>query len=79
VLLSRSCRSFLWRGRAGAAPCSPPAAATAAATAGRLLGSHGRGWESIDRWRDEARLRRIPYALAALSEQHGRVPVGLRG
>jgi len=37
------------------------------------------GWERIDRWGDDAELRRMPYALAALPEQPDRLLVGLRG
>jgi photosystem II stability/assembly factor-like uncharacterized protein len=45
----------------------------------RLLRSRGNGWESIDHWGDEAPLRGMPYALAAMPEQPGRLLVGLRG
>jgi photosystem II stability/assembly factor-like uncharacterized protein len=45
----------------------------------RLVRSRGNGWEAIDDWGDEAPLRRMPYALAALPEQPGRLVVGLRG
>jgi photosystem II stability/assembly factor-like uncharacterized protein len=45
----------------------------------RLLRSRGNGWEAIDDWGDEPDLRRMPYALAALPEQPGRLLVGLRG
>jgi photosystem II stability/assembly factor-like uncharacterized protein len=45
----------------------------------RLLRSRGNGWEAIGRWDDEPPLRRMPYALAALPDQPGRVLVGLRG
>jgi len=44
-----------------------------------LLRSRGNGWEAIDRWGEEAPLRRMPYALAALPGQPGRLLVGLRG
>jgi photosystem II stability/assembly factor-like uncharacterized protein len=44
-----------------------------------LLRSRGNGWEAIDQWGDEAPLRRMPYALAALPEQPDRLLVGLRG
>jgi photosystem II stability/assembly factor-like uncharacterized protein len=44
-----------------------------------LLRSRGNGWEAIDRWGDEASLRRMPYALATLPGQPGRLLVGLRG
>ena len=37
------------------------------------------GWERIDRWGDDEALRRMPYALAALPEQPGRLLVALRG
>jgi len=39
----------------------------------------GDGWEAIDRWGEDPELRRMPYALAALPEQPGRLLVGLRG
>ena len=39
----------------------------------------GYGWSPIDRWGDEPSLRRMPYALAALPGQPGRLLVGLRG
>jgi photosystem II stability/assembly factor-like uncharacterized protein len=45
----------------------------------RLLRSRGNGWERIDNWGEEPALRRMPYALAALPEQPGRLLVGLRG
>lgn len=45
----------------------------------RLLRSRGNGWSAIDTWGDDARLRRMPYALAALPGQPGRLLVGLRG
>jgi photosystem II stability/assembly factor-like uncharacterized protein len=45
----------------------------------RSRNGSGDGWESIDRWGDDAELRRMPYALAALPEQPGRLLVGLRG
>jgi hypothetical protein len=44
-----------------------------------LLRSRGNGWEAIDRWGEQAALRRMPYALAALPGQPGRLLVGLRG
>lgn len=44
-----------------------------------LLRSCGDGWEAIDRWGEEAPLRRMPYALSALPGQPGRLLVGLRG
>jgi photosystem II stability/assembly factor-like uncharacterized protein len=44
-----------------------------------LLRSRGNRWEAIDHWGDKAPLRRMPYALAALPEQPGRLVVGLRG
>jgi hypothetical protein len=37
------------------------------------------GWAAIDGWGDDAPLRRMPYALAALPSQPGRLLVGLRG
>ena len=45
----------------------------------RLLRSNGDGWSAIDTWGDEPGLRRMPYALATLSGQPGRLLVGLRG
>ena len=45
----------------------------------RLLRSRGNGWERVDNWGEEAPLRRMLYALAALAEQPGRLLVGLRG
>jgi photosystem II stability/assembly factor-like uncharacterized protein len=45
----------------------------------RLLRSRGSGWQAIDQWGDEPPLRRMPYALAALPDQPGRLLVGLRG
>lgn len=45
----------------------------------RLLRSRGNGWSAIDDWGDAPELRRMPYALAALPEQPGRLLVGLRG
>jgi len=44
-----------------------------------LVRSHGNGWERIDTWGEEPALRRMPYALAALPDQPGRLLVGLRG
>jgi photosystem II stability/assembly factor-like uncharacterized protein len=45
----------------------------------RLLRSGGDSWSAIDTWGDEPALRRMPYALAALPSQPGRLLVGLRG
>ena len=45
----------------------------------RLVRSRGNGWSAIDDWGDAAALRRMPYALAALPGQPGRLLVGLRG
>jgi photosystem II stability/assembly factor-like uncharacterized protein len=45
----------------------------------RLLRSHGNGWSAIDRWGDAPELRRMPYALATLPGEPGRLLVGLRG
>ncbi len=45
----------------------------------RLVRSSGDGWTAIDTWGDEPALRRMPYALATLPEQPGRLLVGLRG
>jgi photosystem II stability/assembly factor-like uncharacterized protein len=44
-----------------------------------LRSSGGDGWVAIDDWGDEPALRRMPYALATLPEQPGRLLVGLRG
>lgn len=44
-----------------------------------LLCSRGNGWSAIDQWGDDPALRRMPYALAALPGQPGRLLVGLRG
>ncbi len=44
-----------------------------------LVRSRGDGWSAIDRWGGDASLRRMPYALAALPGQPGRLLVGLRG
>jgi photosystem II stability/assembly factor-like uncharacterized protein len=45
----------------------------------RLLRSRGNGFVAVDDWGDDADLRRMPYALAALPGQPGRLLVGLRG
>jgi hypothetical protein len=45
----------------------------------RLVRSSGDGWSAIDTWGDEPALRRMPYALATLPGQPGRLLVGLRG
>lgn len=45
----------------------------------RLVRSSGDGWSAIDTWGDEPALRRMPYALATLPAQPGRLLVGLRG
>jgi len=45
----------------------------------RLLRSRGDGWSAIDGWGDDAPLRRMPYALAAVPGQPDRLVVGLRG
>jgi photosystem II stability/assembly factor-like uncharacterized protein len=37
------------------------------------------GWTRIDRWGEDPRLKRMPYALAAAFGQRGRLLVGLRG
>lgn len=44
-----------------------------------LLRSRGNGWAAIDHWGEDPPLRRMPYALAPLTEQPGRLLVGLRG
>ncbi len=45
----------------------------------RLLRSRGNGFSAVDHWGDDPGLRRMPYALAALPDQPGRLLVGLRG
>ena len=45
----------------------------------RLFRSRGDGFVPIDTWGDAPQLRRMPYALAALPDQPGRLLVGLRG
>jgi photosystem II stability/assembly factor-like uncharacterized protein len=45
----------------------------------RLLRADGDRWSAIDTWTDEPALRRMPYALATLPGQPGRLLVGLRG
>jgi photosystem II stability/assembly factor-like uncharacterized protein len=45
----------------------------------RLVRSRGNGWVAADTWGDSAELRRMPYALATLPGQPGRLLVGLRG
>jgi photosystem II stability/assembly factor-like uncharacterized protein len=45
----------------------------------RLLRSRGDGWTDIDTWDKSPKLRRMPYALATLPGQPGRLLVGLRG
>jgi photosystem II stability/assembly factor-like uncharacterized protein len=45
----------------------------------RLVRSSRDGWSAIDTWGDEPALRRMPYALATLPEQPGRLVVALRG
>ncbi|HKO26840.1 MAG TPA: hypothetical protein VJU80_05235 [Solirubrobacteraceae bacterium] len=45
----------------------------------RLVRLSGDGWSAIDTWEDEPALRRMPYALATLPGQPGRLLVGLRG
>jgi len=45
----------------------------------RLLRSRGDGGVPIDGWGDSSELRRMPYALAALAGEPGRLLVGLRG
>ena len=44
-----------------------------------LFRTRGNGWQAIDTWGAEPNLRRMPYALAALPGQPGRLLVGLRG
>lgn len=58
---------------------SPFAAHGAGDGEARLLRSRGDGWLPVDRWGDAPELRRMPYALATLPEQPGRLLAGLRG
>ena len=58
---------------------SPSAAHGAGDGQARLLRSRGKGWEAVDGWGDSAQLRRMPYALASLPDQPGRLLAGLRG
>jgi photosystem II stability/assembly factor-like uncharacterized protein len=44
-----------------------------------LLRSRGNGWSAIDHWGEDPALRRMPYAIATLPEQPGRLLVALRG
>jgi photosystem II stability/assembly factor-like uncharacterized protein len=44
-----------------------------------LVRSRGDGWTAIDTWGREPELRRMPYALAVVPGQTGRLLVGLRG
>ncbi len=45
----------------------------------QLLRSQGDGWSAVDTWADSPELRRMPYALATLPGEPGRLLVGLRG
>jgi photosystem II stability/assembly factor-like uncharacterized protein len=45
----------------------------------QLLRSRGNGWSAIDTWENAPALRRMPYALATLPDQPGRLLVALRG
>ena len=58
---------------------SPGAAHGSGDGQSRLLRSRGHGWSAVDGWGDDADLRRMPYALATLPGQPGRLLVGLRG
>jgi photosystem II stability/assembly factor-like uncharacterized protein len=44
-----------------------------------LVRSRGNGFSAVDHWGDDASLRRMPYALAALPGQAGGLVAGLRG
>jgi photosystem II stability/assembly factor-like uncharacterized protein len=44
-----------------------------------LVRTSGNGWTLVDTWGDDPRLRRMPYALAALPGKRGRLLVALRG
>ncbi len=58
---------------------SPSAAHGSGDGQSHLVRSRGNGWTAIDHWGEDAALRRMPYALAALPGQPGRLLVGLRG
>jgi photosystem II stability/assembly factor-like uncharacterized protein len=58
---------------------SPSAAHGGGDGQSHLLRSRGNGWTAVDTWGEDAPLRRMPYALAALPGQPGRLLVGLRG
>jgi photosystem II stability/assembly factor-like uncharacterized protein len=45
----------------------------------RLMRSSGDGWVPVDDWGEGAELRRMPYALATLTERPGALVAGLRG
>lgn len=58
---------------------SPSAAHGSGDGHAHLMRSRGDGWVAIDTWGQEPSLRRMPYALATLPAQSGRLLVGLRG
>lgn len=58
---------------------SPYAAHSGGDGQARLLRSHGDGWSPVDTWGDSPELRRMPYALATLAGEPGRLLVALRG
>ena len=58
---------------------SPSAAHGVGDGQARLLRSRANGWEAVDGWGESAELRRMPYALATLPDQPGRLLAGLRG
>ena len=58
---------------------SPSAAHGSGDGQSHLWRSGGNGWTAVDRWGEDAALRRMPYALAPLPGQPGRLLVGLRG
>ena len=58
---------------------SPSAAHGGADGQSHLFRSRGNGWTAIDQWGEDVALRRMPYALATLPDQPGRLLVGLRG
>jgi photosystem II stability/assembly factor-like uncharacterized protein len=45
----------------------------------RLMRSRGNGWSAVDTWDNSPELRRMPYAMATLAGEPGRLIVGLRG
>lgn len=58
---------------------SPSAAHGSGDGQARLLRSRGNGWTEIDTWGTSPALRRMPYALATIPAEPGRLLVGLSG